>query len=468
MNIALISSEVVPFAKTGGLADVCGDLPLSFEHLGDKVSIFLPRYKGIDAKKFGLKKISDDVSLAKLGRDIDVYFVESRKYFDRDGLYGDGKADYPDNLERFRFFCWKTLELLKTLNIRADIVHCHDWQTALIPVYLKHVLDGDGFYQKMKTVLTVHNLAYQGVFPKEKFPLLKLEQKFFGQEGFEFYGKVNLLKGGIIFSDCVTTVSQQYAKEILTQEFGCGLEGVLRAHKGHVTGILNGLDYSRWDPTTDPLVALPFSPEHAEEKAANKKDLQQTAELPEKANVPLIGFVGRLAHQKGFDLVAEAIDDLAHLNVQFVFLGVGEEKYEHLLQKLSKKYPEKIAAFLTFDERIAHRIYAGSDLLLMPSWFEPCGLSQMIALRYGTIPVVYRTGGLADTILHYDAPNGNGFMFTHYSKKALEQVVKKAVEVYKDKEKFQHLVKHGNRLRFTWDHSAKEYQKVFKKCLQSA
>lgn len=469
MKIALCAAEVVPFVKTGGLADVAGTLPLALEKLGEEVIIFLPRYKNIDTKQAALKKINDAVSTTTLGNNITVYLIENDPFYRRDGLYGDAQGDYSDNLERFQFFCWKIPEVLKQLKISVDIVHCHDWQTGLIPAYLKFAHHGKPLFQKTKSVMTIHNLAYQGVFPKVGFTKLRLDKKLFSTDGFEFYNQVNFLKGGIVFSDAVTTVSPQYAREIKTSQFGCGLEGVLRHHKGEVAGILNGLDYETWNPESDPLIAEPFSAENIQKKYANKRRLQEQSHLPAKNNVPVFGYVGRLVNQKGFDLLAEAIDELMKLDLQLVILGVGEEKYQQLLKKLAAHYPDKIACHLEFSERMAHLVYAGSDLFLMPSWYEPCGLSQMISLRYGTIPIVHKTGGLADTVMPFDSSKGqgNGFVFEDYSLKDLLTAVKTALKIYHKKDIFQALMVKGMNLRFSWDHSAREYQKVFKRCLAS-
>jgi len=303
MKIAFCSSEATPFAKTGGLADVCGALPLALEKLKANVVLFIPGFKCVDGKKFGIKKLNNFVSTTTIGKNVEVYFIESEKYFHRSGLYGNSRGDYPDNLERFQFFCTKTLEVFKQLNIKPDIVHCHDWQTALIPAYLKHVLRKDPFYEGMKTVLTIHNLAFQGTFAKEQYPQLGLSKKLFTHEGFEFYEKVNLLKGGITYSDEVTTVSPCYAKEIQTEELGSGLDGVIRAKDGRVDGILNGIDYELWNPNTDKLLEYQYSSKSLEGKAKSKRELQKELKLSAKKNTPIFGFVGRLSHQKGIDLI---------------------------------------------------------------------------------------------------------------------------------------------------------------------
>jgi len=469
MRVVFCSSEVVPFAKTGGLADVCGALPMALEKIGVETVVILPRYQCIDVKEHNLTKLNNEVSVGTIGKNIQVYFIEHEGLFDRNGLYGDASGDYEDNLDRFQFFCLKALELLKQLNISVDIVHCHDWQTSLIPVYLKTMFAEDEFYSRIKSVLTIHNLAYQGLFTKEEYPKVDLPKKYFASDGFEFYEKINLLKAGILFSDFITTVSPEYAKEIQTEKMGCGLSDVLGKKKESFVGILNGVDYNIWNPETDALIENQFCAKEINGKLKNKQSLQERAKLSQKDDVPVIGFVGRLDYQKGIDIIAEAMETIMTQNVQVILLGLGEEKYQNILRDLGSRYPEKLACFLKFDEELAHLIYAGSDMFLMPSRYEPCGLSQMISLMYGTIPVVFKTGGLVDTIRSYDdsSGKGNGFVFEHYSAKSLADIVKKAVSVYRDSSVFSGLVEKAFTYDFSWDKSAKEYQEMYEKCIAS-
>ena len=469
MKILFCSSEVVPFAKTGGLADVCGTLPVALEKLGLEVCVTLPLYRCVDIKEHQLKRLNQEILVGSIGENIPVYFIDHKKYYDRDGIYGTSHGDFPDNLERFQFYCSKTLELLKQLNLKVDIIHCHDWQTALIPAYLKFLFHNHAFYKKMRSVFTIHNLAYQGLFPKEEYPKLKLERRLFGIDGFEFYDQVNLMKGGIRFSDMVTTVSPAYAKEIQADEFGCGLAGDLRVRKNKVTGILNGLDYGFWNPRTDPLIAEKFSPEDSEKKADNKTFLQKKFKLPVKKDVPLFGYVGRLAYQKGIDLMADALKEMVKMDAQVVFLGVGEKKYEDILKNLAKEYPEHMACFIGFDEKMAHQVYAGSDFFLMPSRYEPCGLSQMISLAYGTVPIVFKTGGLADTIQEFEGSReeGNGFIFSEYKAGAFVKEIKKALKLFQERPKLSRLVKRSFDYKFSWEKSAQEYKRVYRECLAS-
>lgn len=458
MKILLCASEVVPFAKTGGLADVAGALPQALEALGQEVIIAMPRYKAINDSKFRMQRFKDGISYSVVGRNIRVYFIENDKYFHRDGLYGDKTGDYKDNLERFSYYCRKTLELLKEINFTPDIIHVHDWQAALIPVYLKALYADDAFYKNIKTVLTIHNIGYQGLFPREEFPKLGLDWNLFNIEGLEFYGKINILKAGIEFSDYINTVSPTYSKEIQTKEFGFGLEGVLNKRRDSVFGILNGLDYFIWNPQDDRFIAKNYSFESIQDKYKNKEDLQRICKLPLRQDLPLFGIVSRLAEQKGFDILAEAVDSICKINLQLVILGTGDIKYHLILQGMVKKYPKVISLHLKFDDPLAHKIYAGSDMFLMPSKYEPCGLGQMISFKYGTIPLVFKTGGLADTV-----NNDNGFVFERYSRDNLIKAVKQAAAVFKNKKKWAKLIERGMRYNFSWEESAKKYLRLYEK-----
>jgi len=467
MKIAICSSEVFPFAKTGGLGDVCGSLPLALEEIGVEVSVFLPAYRCVREAGHSLEQMTDSVSKTMLGKNVAVYFIEHEKFFDRNGLYGDGSGDYPDNLERFSHYCDRTLALLKPLNFQPDVVHCHDWQTALIPVYLKEKYGEDGFYTRIKTLLTIHNLAFQGVFPTSQYPKLGLDKSLLTPQGFEFHDQVNLLKAGIIYSDRITTVSPRYSNEIQTKQFGCGLEDVLGGHNGGITGILNGLDHTIWNPAADEFIAEKYSADDFDDaKLANKMQLQKELRLEVRDDIPLFGFVGRLSHQKGLDLVFETLDDLLKMDVQMVFLGVGDGQYQKKLEEIAGLYPDNIAVCFEFNEPLGHKIYAGSDLFLMPSRFEPCGLSQMISLRYGTIPVAFKTGGLADTITPFGLwrTYGNGFVFTKYTAGDFLNTVKKAVKVFRNEKRFHRLRTNAFDSEFSWKHSANQYRDIYQ-CL---
>lgn len=494
MRIVLCSGEVFPFAKTGGLADVAGALPLALEALGQEVIIVMPKYASVSDAGIPIKKLkagfsysagkektcvtaknsfsaqqkryderSEEFFCASIGKNIKVYFVENDAYYDRPFLYGDKAGDYPDNLMRFSFYCEKTLELLKVVNFPADIIHCNDWQTTLIPVLLKTSRKNDSFYKNTKTVLTIHNLAYQGLFKAEEFAKLKLDQSLFGIDGFEFYGKISFLKAGILFADYITTVSQGYAKEMLTKEFGCGLEAVLEKRKSTLQGIINGLDYSVWDPKKDTHIFKQYNAANLSGKSVNKKQLQKSCGLLVKKDIPLLGFVGRLAEQKGVDLLLEVVKKLDAFNVQMIVLGTGDQKYHALLEKVADKNPKRFSLHFTFDETLAHRIYAGSDMFFMPSRYEPCGLGQMISFKYGTIPIAYKTGGLSDTVFGFDpeTQEGNGFIFDSYSKKAFLDTVQRGVALFSDGVSWQPLLRKVMNYNFSWEESAKKYIHLF-------
>lgn len=459
MKIVMCASEVVPFAKTGGLADVVGALPSALEELGEEIIVVMPAYRCVlKNPQIKLKRLLPDVSYASMAKAIKVYFVENPAYFDRDGLYGDKNGDYPDNLDRFLFYCRRTLMLLKEINFKPDIIHCHDWQSALIPVYLKTAYRNDPFFAQTRTLFTIHNIGYQGLFAAEEFSKLNIEQRYFSMEYLEFYGKINLLKGGIVFADLINTVSPTYSKEIQTKEFGFGLDGVLRKRGNDVFGILNGLDYSIWNPQTDKFIPANYSPQDLHRKAENKRYLQQICGLPQEADIPLFGVVSRLAQQKGFDILAEGIDEICRHRLQLVILGTGDIKYHQLLEEMQRKYPEVISLHLKFDDVLAHRIYAGSDIFLMPSRYEPCGLGQLISFRYATIPLVFKTGGLADTVT-----SQTGFVFSEYSKTALIKAIEEAIAAFKDRDKWLELMQRVISLDFSWNESARKYKELYAK-----
>ncbi len=425
--------------------------------------IFLPYYQCVRELGLDVVRIHDEVLLARLGNDIKVYLIENKKYFDRSGLYGDDNGDYPDNLERFSFFCLKVLELIKRFHPDLDIVHCHDWQAALIPAYLAFKFYIDEDLKKMMTIFTIHNLAYQGVFPVKEFAKLDLPRSVLTPEGIEFYGKVNLLKAGIIYSRMVTTVSENYAKEIQTAVFGCGLEGVLKNRKEGIVGILNGIDQSIWNPRTDSLIAQNYDGYDPSAKQLNKKNLRATFNLPDEQDMPIFGFVARLSHQKGLDLILESLasgEITKNIKCQFVFLGLGDKTYVKELKKWASQCPRQVGVSFEFSEKTAHQIYAGSDFFLMPSVFEPCGLSQMISLRYGTIPVVHAVGGLKDTIQDVKT-DGNGIVFEEHSVRGFTSALRRAIKIYQQKELFQQLVKKAAGHDFSWERSAQKYEQLY-------
>ncbi len=466
MRIVFVASEVFPFAKTGGLADVCGTLPLELERLGHDVIIIMPYYRCVGRQP----AFSDDAMMGVVGKDLKVYFLRHLEFFDRPQLYGEAGGDYPDNMDRFAFLCHATLRLLKALGKPVDIIHCHDWQTGLIPVLLKENYADDPFFARTRSVLTIHNLAYQGVFPKEEMPRLGLDARLFNPGALEFYEKINFLKAGIVFADHITTVSPQYAAEIQTKESGCGLEGVICQNKDRLAGLLNGLDYRQWDPATDKLLDPTYAASSVQGKAVHKGKLQKALNLPVAKAIPVFGFVGRLCYQKGFDLLEIAFDDLMKRNVQVVFMGVGEEKYQKLLVRLAKKYPGQCGVVIRYDESFAHMIYAGADIFLMPSIYEPCGLTQMISLRYGTIPLVSEVGGLADTVTDFtlNALKGNGFVMPDYTPEGLLAAVDRACAVFAREDDWGVLIARAMACRWTWESSAVHYVACYEKCLRSA
>ncbi|MFH1407269.1 MAG: glycogen synthase GlgA [Candidatus Omnitrophota bacterium] len=453
MKIAYCSSEVVPFAKTGGLADVAGSLPQALEALGHEVAVFMPKYKTV--------KISGKNTT--VGKNVKVYFIENEKYFGRDNLYGDKTGDYPDNLDRFSFFCRETIEFMKKIKFKPDIINCNDWQTALICIYVKK----DPYFKNTKTVFTIHNLSYQGLFSKEELHKTGLGWEYFNMEALEYYGKINLLKGGIVFSDVISTVSPTYAKEIQTQQFGCGLEGILTKRSGRLFGIVNGIDYEIWDPEKDKKIFKNYSVKQLKDKYINKTSLQEELAITSDENIPMLGMISRLVDQKGFDILSGILDKLLPLKVQFVLLATGEPRYHVLFEEKAKKF-HNLACILRFDATLAQKIYAGSDIFLMPSLFEPCGLGQMISLKYGTIPLVRKTGGLADTITDYNPldDTGNGFVFEEYNSAKLFDTIRRALASYENKIAWRKLVMRAMKCDFSWNASAKEYIKLYQKTVK--
>jgi len=481
LKILFASSEVTPFAKTGGLADVSGSLPQALETLGHQVVIVMPLYRSVKEGKQNIKQVEKSllvpfrgqnldtkVFAAKIGKDISVYFIQREEFFDRSGLYGTSQGDYFDNSERFIFFSRSVLELSLSLGFQPDIIHCHDWQTSLIPVYLKNIYMKNPSFQKAHTVFTIHNLAYQGVFSKEIMPVSGLPLGLFSMKGLEYYGKMNFMKGGIVFSDVITTVSQKYAQEIQTPEYGYGLEGVLKDRSMDIYGILNGVDYTSWNPKTDPHIASPFDRKDFSGKRKCKEELIEIFELKGSDEFPIIGMISRLADQKGFDILAEAMDSLMKLGFYLVILGTGDAKYEKQFAALGKKHPSRLGVKIAFDNVLAHKIEAGSDMFLMPSKYEPCGLNQMYSLKYGTIPVVRATGGLDDTIKEFnpESQKGNGFKFKAYSSSDLVKAVKRAIYIHKNKLLWTKLMANAMNEDFSWGKSAKKYEEVYKKALE--
>ncbi|HEY3928513.1 MAG TPA: glycogen synthase GlgA [Candidatus Koribacter sp.] len=477
MHIAFAASECVPFSKTGGLADVVGALPRALAALGHNVSVYSPLYRSVKLEnpRTAVRSITvpfDDqyrfcsIIDGDIHDGVQHFFIDYPAYFDRDALYGTPIGDYHDNAERFALFSRAVLEGSKIIGV-PDIFHCHDWQSALVPVLLRTLYGEDPAFQHVKTVFTIHNMGYQGLFPAEILPLLMLPWDLFTLSKMEFYGKVNFLKGALVYADYVTTVSRRYALEIQTAEYGFGLEGVLRARSGTVAGILNGVDYSEWSPEVDEFIRVRYSEKELANKAQNKAELLREFGLSD-TNLPVIGVVSRFAAQKGFDLIQQVGDRLAREDAIFVVLGSGDKAYEDLLRRLNKQYPNRFAVRVAYDNALAHKIEAGADMFLMPSRYEPCGLNQIYSLRYGTVPVVRATGGLDDTIENWDATTrrGTGFKFSEYSGEEMLATIRHALEVYKTKADWQKLMRNGMARDFSWNTAAKEYLRVYEKARQ--
>jgi len=487
LNVLFVASEAVPFAKTGGLADVAGALPQAIHELGHDVRIIIPKYGSINEQKFqitavpGLEEWNIPIgqktekifikSTIIPESQVQVYFLANDNYYSREGLYVDPntKSDYWDNDERFIFFCRGTLEAMKYINWRPDIIHCNDWHAGLIPAYLKTIYRDDRFFKSTKTLYTVHNLAYQGGFPQSSFAKTGLPAEVFSPEGVEFYGDLNFMKAGIYYADAISTVSEKYAEEIRTlDEYGYRMNGLLEKRKADLYGILNGVDYNIWNPAVDTIIAQRYDANSLSKKAGNKKALLAQFNLTYKEGVPVIGVISRLADQKGFDLISEIIDEMMKLDIQFVLLGTGEKKYHDLFVKIQKKYPQKVGIFLGFSDELAHMIEAGCDMFMMPSHYEPCGLNQMYSLKYGTVPIVRATGGLSDTIQEFDPAtgNGNGFVFVNYDSKELLKAINRAVATYQNQEVWQKIMKNGMAQDFSWTVSAKKYVNLYEKLMK--
>ncbi|PIU42441.1 MAG: glycogen synthase GlgA [Candidatus Omnitrophica bacterium CG07_land_8_20_14_0_80_42_15] len=476
LKIVLVSSEVAPFAKTGGLADVAGSLPLALKGLGCDIKVFLPYYRQAKKQDFGIKLFKKNI-ITKVGSEdinfslyhcekenVDFYFIEKDDYYDRDFLYGTSTSDYPDNAMRFAFFASAVLSSIVAMNFKPDVIHCNDWQTALIPFDLRNRLQNVKVFKNTHTLFTIHNLAYQGLFARDVAYQLGIGDEFFTPDTLEFYGKLSFMKSGILYSDAVSTVSRGYSHEILTPEFGCGLDGLLNIRRNDLYGIVNGVNYSDWDPKIDKNIKANYDETNLGDKAKCKKDLLSLAKLKSSLEAPLLGVITRLAEQKGIDIIADSIEEIIGFGCNLVILGMGDEKYHNLLTELSKKYPKNIAVKIGFDNVLAHKIEAGCDMFLMPSRFEPCGLNQMYSLKYGTIPIVRAVGGLDDTITDYtqNKREGNGFKFNQANKDDFMNAFKRALSTYKNKKEWEKLVLKVMGLDFSWEQSAKEYTRVYK------
>jgi starch synthase len=482
LNILLATSEAVPFAKTGGLADVCGALPIALARLGHNPAVIMPayrkaRYCGMPIEPLGIefivpvgtKMVAGHLLRSTMpGCNVPVYLVEQNQYFDRDQLYGAEGKDYIDNCERFVFFNRAVMEAIRLLDLDIDVIHANDWQTGLIPAFLKIEYQHSPRYRKIGSLITIHNISYQGQFWHWDMLLTGLDWKYFNWHQMEFHGKLNLLKTGLVFADSINTVSPRYAQEIQSAPLGCGLEGVLQNRHDVLSGILNGMDPGEWNPACDPHIAAKYDINTVGTgKPVCKAALQKELRLPQEPRAPLIGFIGRLIDQKGLDLIAEVMQRWVQTtDAQWAVLGTGELKYHRLLETLAERFPQKVALRLDFSNPLAHRIEAGSDIFLMPSQFEPCGLNQLYSLKYGTIPVVRTTGGLADTIVGYnEAAQGprqpNGFTFQEYSALALGETLRQACDAYKQPDLWNRLIAAGMSQDWSWARSAQQYVDLY-------
>jgi starch synthase len=478
MKVALIASEVTPFAKTGGLADVLGSLSVVLEQLGNEIFVIAPAYRSVLQGGFALqqtpmqfsvsvadRKVPAEVFASLIGNRVTIYFIRADQYFDREFLYSTPAGDYPDNSERFAFFSRAALELLRQRPV--DVIHCHDWQTALMTVYLKTQAARYSEIARAKTVFTIHNLGFQGIFGAADWRLLDLDVAFLTPQFLEFYGNINLLKGALIFADKLTTVSPSYAAEILTPEQGFGLEGVLRQRADDLVGILNGVDYQLWNPWTDPFLTDHYGENSLSQKNACKEKLRHRVGLPSREDIPIVGMITRLTPQKGVDLVEAILESMMERDLQLILLGNGDTRYEDSFRAAMARFPDQIAVRIGFDDPLAHQIEAGADIFLMPSLYEPCGLNQMFSLKYGTIPVVRAVGGLKDTVqqCHVSAESGTGFLFEPYTPEALLSTLDECLAVYQNRPAWRALQRRAMAMDFSWNRSAKNYTDLYQRLM---
>ena len=476
LKILMLAAEAVPFAKVGGLADVVGALPKALQKLGHDVRVVMPRYGQINTERFKLDPVVEALTVqmssfqeqvrvlqGNIGNRIPVYFIDAPRYFDRENIYG-----YTDDGERFILFCRAALEALRELDWSPNVIHCNDWQTGIVPNWMHTVYRDDPFFASTATVYTIHNLAYQGIFGYRILEVAGVAAGgFLYPQIVELANVVDIMGRGILFADAVTTVSERYAQEILTPTYGEKLDQLLRSRRDRLFGILNGIDYSEMNPAIDHFIAAQYDADTLDKRAENKRALQERAHLPVRPDVPLIAMISRLTDQKGFDLLAQIVQPLFAQGIQFVVLGIGDQHYHEMFQNLAARYPEQVATFLTFNTELAQGIYAGSDMFLMPSRFEPCGLGQLIAMRYGSVPIVHSVGGLSDTVQEYDprTGEGNGFTFSHYDPWELFAAIVRALELYRFKDIWRTLQQRGMAADHSWQASATRYIDVYRDAL---
>lgn len=480
MKILFVASEVAPFAKVSAMAECTGALPVALHAHGHDVRIITPRYKVTDENAFQLRSVVESLHVpisnriepcaileGTLADVVPTYFLKNDTYYQRDQLYGDSQGDYPDNAERFIYFSRSIPEVCKSVNFFPDVIHCHDWQTGLVPVYFRQIYKTDPAFAKTAFVYTIHNLGYQGLFWHYDMHLTGLGWELFTPDGLEYYGKINLMKGGLIWSHVLNTVSPTYAQEIQTREYGHGLEGVLQYRKADLTGVVNGIDTTVWNPATDPLIAATYSCEDLTGKTVCKQALLKTCGLPEERSRPVLAILSRFDNQKGFDLIAEVFEQLLEQDLYLVLAGTGHEKYQKLVRHMAEKYPRQVSLRLETDDALTHIIVAGADMLLMPSKQEPDGVTQLYALRYGTVPIARSTGILKDTIQPYDpqANTGTGVMFSEYNAEQFLTAIRTALDTYREQEHWQALMVRGMREDFSWEASANAYEQIYQKAL---
>ncbi|MCX6896926.1 MAG: glycogen synthase GlgA [Verrucomicrobia bacterium] len=480
MKILLASSEVHPYSKTGGLADMVGALAKTLAGFGHRVGLVTPLYAGVRERFPKIKKLDWEIELPlgtrqetaevwtlAINARLTIYFIRHPDFYERKGLYQEGGKDYPDNAERFVFFSKCVAQLGRYLPWKPELIHVHDWQAALVPLFVRHQSLSDGWHHAPNTCLTIHNLAYQGNFPAAAFDLTNLPAGYFNPKGVEFYGALNCLKAGIVFSDIITTVSPRYAREIMTGQFGCGLEGVLQQRRESVFGILNGVDYSEWRTTRNPFLDHAFSVRSLNRKTRQKLALQKELGLPVNAAIPLFSTITRLADQKGVDILLGALEEMLVNRMQFVLLGSGSSYFESAYRDLAMRCPDKVVARIGFDQGLSHRIEAGSDFFVMPSRYEPCGLNQMYSQRYGTVPIVRTTGGLDDSVVDESEDNNGatGIKFAEYSAPALAKSIRRALSIFEDTKTLLAYRVNGMNTDFSWKRTGEQYSRVYELAL---
>lgn len=484
LKVLFAAAESVPFIKTGGLADVIGSLPKYLKNKEIDVRVILPKYSDIPEKFKSqmtvIKRIRIPLGwrqkfcgIEELTYDgITFYFIDNEYYFKRQGIYGSdqGIYGYDDDAERYAYFCRAVLEALPHMRFKPDLIHCHDWHTSLISVFLKTLYQDHPFYEKIRTLFTIHNLKYQGIFPRNVLgDVLGLGDEYFSQDGLEFYGQINYLKGGLVFSDALSTVSRTYSQEIQTEYYGENLNGLLWKRRDDLYGIVNGIDPQEYDPRVDSHIFVNYD-ETALKKDENKMKLQEQLGLPVNKEIPMLAILSRLVEPKGLDLIACVLNELLQMDIQLVVLGTGESQYENLLRDAAYFHPQKMSANILFDNTLAHRIYAASDIFLMPSMFEPCGIGQLLALRYGSLPVVRETGGLKDTIHSYqeDTGEGNGFSFTNYNAHDMLYTIKRAIDFFYNKPVWNKIVQNAMESDYGWEQSSGEYEALYKMIMRGS